>query len=918
MQRRQLARFGVSVAVLMALAGGAGTRMPMVSSWTMPTVSAQGGFIAVTSTAQEVTVNAPSGIANGNCTLGEAMLAANAGASVDGCQVQGSAPYSIDLQQGQTYVLSEVANWWYGPNALPPVANAMIFDGHGATLQVPSGTVRLRFFYVGANPTATGTLGYHTPGAGSLTLRELTLTGGRQHGGDSQFGGGGAGMGGAIFNHGLLLLDRVTLQDNRASGGNTLLSSEDNHSGGGMGQKPVVDGNWDEHGGGFGGPVSPAGSRGYPGLGGGGFGPNDHSPSESSNGGGVSDGLGGRSFSGDYRGGAGSGAGFARGGDFGYGGLFTGFAGGGGGVGGGGGGCDSYKRAGAPCGSGGFGGGGGGEFFDDHQPGFGGFGGGGGNSGYGGFGGGAGSRHLGGGGAGMGGALFNHGGTVIVLASTLTANDATGGSALYPFENPQSGSGFGGAIFNLNGRVEILASTLTANEVHRGVGEVAGSEAGGAVYSLAYTLLQRQASLVIANSILSGSSTGETPTSDVVSYQPANLLPASCINCANQATVTLMFAGAANIVQQLLVIGGSTSGPAPIAADPLLQPLADNGGPTMTFGLQPGSPALDVAGPQVHPETFSVIVVDQRGISRPADLLAVSNGAGNGTDLGAFEFQCSAIALPSSAPPNGTLNTAYAHTFTATGGTAPYTFFATALPPGLSLTSAGQLTGTPTAGGTFEFTVGVYDAYGCTNNGHYSLTIADSTCGIGLTPATLAQPYVAIPYWQMLGTSGGSKYILSVTAGMLPHGVQLVSTSSGSALLGIPKTPGTYTFTITGAKSGSTCRPTRTYTVTIPKTVVPLLTCVQKINSTTYRGTFGFDNTTGGSVTIPVGADNYFTPGAQNRGQATVFPTGTTTAAFSITFTANHNNNDLAVWFLRGPDGQKRLVTVTRATYGCQ
>jgi hypothetical protein len=192
MTRHGMWKRGLSVGLLLALAGGTSGR---VTSWLAPPVAAQssGGLIVVSSTAQEVTVNAPTGVANGNCTLGEAMLAANTTTAVDGCLLQGSAPFPIDLQQGQTYVLSKVQNWSYGPNALPVVAATMTIDGHGATLQVPSGTVRLRFFYVGANPAAPGTLGYHTPGAGSLTLRAVTLTGGRQHGGDSNGGGGGAG-----------------------------------------------------------------------------------------------------------------------------------------------------------------------------------------------------------------------------------------------------------------------------------------------------------------------------------------------------------------------------------------------------------------------------------------------------------------------------------------------------------------------------------------------------------------------------------------------------------------------------------------------------------------------------------------------------------------------------------------------------
>lgn len=61
-----------------------------------------------------------------------------------------------------------------------------------------------------------------------------------------------------------------------------------------------------------------------------------------------------------------------------------------------------------------------------------------------------------------------------------------------------------------------------------------------------------------------------------------------------------------------------------VGLDPRLGPLQDNGGPTWTHALSPGSPALDrIAGSDVP-------VVDQRGELRPA---------GNGLDLGAFELQ---------------------------------------------------------------------------------------------------------------------------------------------------------------------------------------------------------------------------------------------------------------------------------------
>ena len=62
--------------------------------------------------------------------------------------------------------------------------------------------------------------------------------------------------------------------------------------------------------------------------------------------------------------------------------------------------------------------------------------------------------------------------------------------------------------------------------------------------------------------------------------------------------------------------------------NPLLLPLADNGGNTLTHALQPGSPALD-AGNAAACVAFPVNGVDQRGIPRPS---------GVGCDIGAFEY----------------------------------------------------------------------------------------------------------------------------------------------------------------------------------------------------------------------------------------------------------------------------------------
>ncbi len=154
--------------------------------------------------AQVITVTTTN--ATGPGSLADAINQANAA----------TGPHIITLAVNAVYSYTLPDNFWYGPNALPPIASDVTIEGNGATLQRATGN-RLRFFYVGADPNNPATTNYNSPGAGKLTLRHLTLTNGLALGGDG--GGGGAGMGGAIFNQGILVLDSVSLTGNTAQGG---------------------------------------------------------------------------------------------------------------------------------------------------------------------------------------------------------------------------------------------------------------------------------------------------------------------------------------------------------------------------------------------------------------------------------------------------------------------------------------------------------------------------------------------------------------------------------------------------------------------------------------------------------------------------------------------------------------------------
>ena len=77
-------------------------------------------------------------------------------------------------------------------------------------------------------------------------------------------------------------------------------------------------------------------------------------------------------------------------------------------------------------------------------------------------------------------------------------------------------------------------------------------------------------------------------------------------------------------------VTGDTTGNI-IGVDPMLGPLADNGGPTLTMEPLPGSPAIDAG-------SCSDQTRDQRGLPRPVDDPGAPN-VDDGCDVGAVEKQ---------------------------------------------------------------------------------------------------------------------------------------------------------------------------------------------------------------------------------------------------------------------------------------
>ena len=277
----------------------------------------------------------------------------------------------------------------------------------------------------------------------------------------------------------------------------------------------------------------------------------------------------------------------------------------------------------------------------------------------------------------------------------------------------------------------------------------------------------------------------------------------------------------------------------------------------------------------------------------------------------------------------GTVGIAYGPVaFIATGGTSPYHYavIAGALPAGLSLSSAGSLTGTPTAGGVFSITVRATDADSLTGSQTYSLTINPPTISVLPSSATLPAASVASPYTQSFTAGGGTSPYTYISTGTLPAGFTLSSVGvlSGTA----SSAGGPYTFTIAATDSSTGTGPysgvSITYSLTIGKgaAIVTLGDLAQTYTGSplaatstttpaslavtyTYTGTDG--TTYGPSSTPPTAAGSYTVVATVNNANYVGSATGTLViakAAATVTpsnLTQTYTGSPLAVTSITSP-----------------
>ena len=221
--------------------------------------------------------------------------------------------------------------------------------------------------------------------------------------------------------------------------------------------------------------------------------------------------------------------------------------------------------------------------------------------------------------------------------------------------------------------------------------------------------------------------------------------------------------------QTEFVVGGSASGQTgPVT----LQLAATNPSSTQQVVVAQGASSYVFPTRLPQGANWNVSVL----ASPPGQICTVNpaNGIAIGADVSSAALSCATVTTTISPAtlPDGAFSAAYSQTLSASsanGGIAPYTFSinAGALPPGLALSAAGVLSGTPTATGSFNFTVTALSSNGFSGSRAYTLTIG--------TIAQTITNFIANPAAPVF-TPGGT-FALSATGGASGNPVVFASTS---------------------------------------------------------------------------------------------------------------------------------------------
>lgn len=216
-----------------------------------------------------------------------------------------------------------------------------------------------------------------------------------------------------------------------------------------------------------------------------------------------------------------------------------------------------------------------------------------------------------------------------------------------------------------------------------------------------------------------------------------------------------------------------------ITRDDIALPIVTQSGdvPDKTVSLAVGAQdtAVDLVRvpPNVPAARFFVgVLID------PDEVIAETQENDNGLASPSSEVVPLGLSLANPFLPDALVGEPYFVQLAGRGATGPYSFRmkdAAELPEGLTLSTSGELTGTPKRTGAFGMTF-IVEANGRTAEARRSLRVASSTTTLAISTLQLPAPVRLVAYDATIGAAGGiGPYTFSLAGGALPQGITLAT-----------------------------------------------------------------------------------------------------------------------------------------------
>jgi hypothetical protein len=237
---------------------------------------------------------------------------------------------------------------------------------------------------------------------------------------------------------------------------------------------------------------------------------------------------------------------------------------------------------------------------------------------------------------------------------------------------------------------------------------------------------------------------------------------------------------------------GSQAGPVGTAVSLQISATDSAAGQTLTYGATGLPPGLSISSAGLISGTPTTAGASQVTVTA-TDTTGASGTASFTWTIGAAAANTVTVTNPGSQ--TGTVGTAASLQISATDSDSSQTltYTATGLPAGLSISSAGLISGTPTTAGTSQVTVTATDTSGASGTTSFTWTISAATSNSGNT-VTVTNPGTqvgiagtAAASLQISATDSDSSQTLTYTAAGLPPGLSI---SSAGLISGTPSVPG--------------------------------------------------------------------------------------------------------------------------------